>query len=65
MSISVYGTVGHLVIMQATLCDIHYTYESGRVVVTRSLGVTVSLKDRVGLHDLVFQGTLYGGANRK
>ena len=53
--------VGYLVIMQNALCDINYTYKSGRVVITCSLGVTVSLKDRVGLDNLVFQSTLHGG----
>jgi len=34
------------------------TYESGGVVVTGCLGVTVSLEYRVSLHNLVLKGTL-------
>ena len=34
------------------------TYESGRVVVTGGLGVSVSLKHRVTLDNLVLKGTL-------
>jgi len=34
------------------------TYETRRVVVTGGLGVTVGFKYRVGLDDLIFQGTL-------
>lgn len=34
------------------------TYETGRVVVTGCLGVTKSLKNRVSLHNLIFQVTL-------
>lgn len=33
------------------------TYESGRVVVTSSLGVSVSLQNRVSLDDLILQCT--------
>lgn len=35
-----------------------YTYETRRVVVTHSLGVTEGFKYRVSLYDLVFQGAL-------
>jgi hypothetical protein len=35
------------------------TYETRRVVVTGGLGVTVGFKYRVGLDDLIFQGTLH------
>lgn len=35
-----------------------YTYETGRVVVTHSLGVTKSFKNGVSLHDLVLKGSL-------
>ena len=34
-----------------------YTYETGGVIVTDGLGVTVGLKHRVGLHDLVLKGS--------
>jgi hypothetical protein len=34
------------------------TYETGRVVVTGCLGVTKGLKNRVSLHNLIFQVTL-------
>lgn len=34
-----------------------HTYESGRVVVTGCLSITIGFQDRVSLYDLVFQGT--------
>ena len=34
------------------------TYESGRVVVTRGLGVTEGLQYGVGLHNLILQSAL-------
>ena len=43
-------------------CDIEgtlrkLTYETGGVVVSDSLGITVSLKGRVSLHNGIFKGT--------
>lgn len=35
------------------------TYESRRVVITDSLGVTKGFQYRVSLYDLIFQGTLH------
>lgn len=37
---------------------IKFTYETGGVIVTHGLGVTESLKHRVSLHNLIFQGAL-------
>lgn len=34
------------------------TYETGRVIVTDGLGVTVGFQDGIGLDDLIFQGGL-------
>jgi len=41
-----------------TIVPLLNTYKSGGVVVTGCLGVTVSLEDRVSLHNLVLKGTL-------
>lgn len=36
-----------------------YTYKTGGVVVTDGLGISVSLKYRVSLHNLILQASLY------
>jgi len=49
-----YILIGYL----RTIVPMLNTYESGGVVVTGCLGVTVSLEYRVSLHNLVLKGTL-------
>ena len=36
-----------------------YTHETGGVVVPGGLGITVGLKYRVGLHNLILKGALF------
>ena len=36
--------------------DVLYTYESGRVVVTGGLSITIGFQNGISLNDLVFQG---------
>lgn len=42
--------------VEVSHADVLYTYESGRVVVTGGLSITIGFQNGISLNDLVFQG---------
>ena len=58
LSLCTTTTTARCSIMCVVVVVNRFTHEAGGVVVTRGLGVTERLQDRVGLHNLVLQGAL-------